>query len=163
MNEQTIKKIIQGSRILLPFIYGGFYDWVIMLMAVIWGISLLSIANCSKKIIFPEKKICVVMVVIIASYLGTVFYGIDVGMSEIGMFRVISVIEFAILLKYINFEERIKLLKQISEIGSCMGNYYFWKENSHSKQRCEQDAEMDKQQYKICDSFCRKSKSTEGR
>lgn len=96
MNEQTIKKIIQGSWILLPFIYGGFYDWVIMLMVVIWGVSLLSITICGKKIIFPEKKICVVMVVIIASYLGTVFYGIDVGMSEIGMLRVISVIEFAI-------------------------------------------------------------------
>lgn len=61
MKNQSIMKIIKGSWILVPFIYGGFYDWIIFAMAVIWQVCLLYIAIQNKKIILPEKTICIIV------------------------------------------------------------------------------------------------------
>mgnify|MGYP006940568699 CR=1 FL=1 len=49
MKNQSIMKIIKGSWILVPFIYGGFYDWIIFAMAVI-GLYYLYYDNSTKRI-----------------------------------------------------------------------------------------------------------------
>lgn len=113
-------KIIKGSWILVPFIYGGFYDWIIFAMAVIWQVCLLYIAIQNKKIILPEKTICIIVTGIMLCYVGTVFYGIDSGMSELGLIKVIALLQFLLLVEQIQYEERIELLEQIPMIASVM-------------------------------------------
>lgn len=120
MKNQSIMKIIKGSWILVPFIYGGFYDWIIFAMAVIWQVCLLYIAIQNKKIILPEKTICIIVTGIMLCYVGTVFYGIDSGMSELGLIKVIALLEFLVLVEQIQYEERIELLEQIPMIASVM-------------------------------------------
>ena len=120
MKNQSIIKIIKGSWILVPFIYGGFYDWIIFAMAVIWQVCLLYIAIQNKKIILPEKTICIIVTGIMLCYVGTVFYGIDSGMSELGLIKVIALLEFLVLVEQIQYEERIELLEQIPMIASVM-------------------------------------------
>lgn len=120
MKNQSIMKIIKGSWILVPFIYGGFYDWIIFAMAVIWQVCLLYIAIQNKKIILPEKTICIIVTGIMLCYVGTVFYGIDSGMSELGLIKVIALLQFLLLVEQIQYEERIELLEQIPMIASVM-------------------------------------------
>lgn len=120
MKNQSIMKIIKGSWILVPFIYGGFYDWIIFAMAVIWQVCLLYIAIQNKKIILPEKTICIIVTGIMLCYVGTIFYGIDSGMSELGLIKVIALLQFLLLVEQIQYEERIELLEQIPMIASVM-------------------------------------------
>ena len=74
----------------------------------------------NKKIILPEKTICIIVTGIMLCYVGTIFYGIDSGMSELGLIKVIALLQFLLLVEQIQYEKRIELLEQIPMIASVM-------------------------------------------
>lgn len=126
---------------IVPFLYGGFYEWIYCLCGVIL-LFLLSIRILSERKIKFSKDISFVGFFVIAIfYSGTIFCGIDSGTSIVGIIRYVVVLLLLMLTLQCSVEEKKLVLNKIPELGSIMvllaGISYFcpWKNSFYQAER----------------------------
>lgn len=105
-NEEFYVKIFKIILFIMPFIIGLFYEFTSYLAGMILSLYLIYIIfNKGKLKIFLNYQ-TVILVLIIMSYLGGIFYGIDKGTSFVGFLKFLPSIIFCIIL--MQFDEKKK-------------------------------------------------------
>lgn len=104
---------------ILPFVYGGFYDWTFMIAGVMWAVLLMWTLLEKQRMIIDARKMIIGMIVFIC-YLGTISYGIDRGMSMIGAVKVLTILVFAVLIRQLDMDVQKDFLNQIPMLATIM-------------------------------------------
>lgn len=120
MSRQKILKFSYGLFGILPFVYGGFYDWGVMIYGMSLIVCFYLLISIEKKIFLPEKKIIIEISFLFLCYIGTIFNGVDRGISTIGIVRILVVLIFFLYLYQMKLDERLVFLYEVPTIGAIM-------------------------------------------
>lgn len=122
--EKSDITVLKAVFLILPFIYGLFYEWCSCIVGIIFGIYLL----VNKKDKISEKKEesgkihwnFILMTVFVLLYLIVCFYAVDYGMAFLGFIKFLPLILFVMISLHLKYNERRELLYTIPWSASVM-------------------------------------------
>lgn len=118
--EDYSLEIFKGILFFLPMIFGLFYEFSAFLSGCILTLFLIYITYTKGKLKVGINLNIICVGVISFSYLLTVLFGIDKGMSFIGFLRIIPLMLFVVTLMQFSYEDKEKIINVIPKSAGVM-------------------------------------------
>lgn len=106
--------------ILSVLLFGGFYDWATSLLGIVTSLSLIKVVSKKGFFCYTKEKWFLLFIGLFIMMGGGVIYGLDSGMSMVGVIRFIPVVLWGILCMQYSSEERKEALEAVADVGVVM-------------------------------------------
>lgn len=116
INVNILKLII----FILPFLWGGFYEFVTFIIGTILSVNLIWLYIKNKKIYIEKNNIILITFVLVISSFLTIFWAIDTNSAIFGFLKCLCLLLFALNVTQLEEKERNDLFTVIPISSICM-------------------------------------------